>query len=522
MANERNLLAKLYYEECEKSSREHFDNILKGSISITPNEKYEKYKKQILDDADFGDVEIEYDGIKVIINHAQIWHDAFFYYKYQFPGIMIESTNSAQSNFRSYYQQTEAFYFTDETKFKSFSKYSYGEKQFSQVLPKIEEAYDNYIKISDNSRTETLKSCLGEIYSYVAFYYYEYNRKGIKAVDSIMQRAKARGITIPYIEYCNCAPDNLLMELEENRVKNNKKSAIDYFLNPKVDTIATKAEIEDALKCFEVSSLKQCSLVIKEDEAKILFKTAIEELKNIPDEIKKALTSDNCEIKVDCYYTPYANVKWNRTTATIYFEERYFLKYLEKWNTSKGKFTWDGKNIDRVEDVGELSKYVKCTDTYSISNRGIDLNDSKEDNKYIMPKTKLQICDDIQIKDEEVRKWLIKDLKYQNCYHNGDISMSFLSDPSYTFQFKDFVFLPLYSVWIRNGNYVVYGFVDGCNISNITILGLCEIKEENEISFYINNKFDPDDFISKKKTLKKLQKHARKLDFLRRLLQTIK
>lgn len=44
----------------------------------------------------------------------------------------------------------------------------------------------------------------------------------------------------------------------------------------------------------------------------------------------------------------------------------------------------------------------------------MDLNEVKEDNKYIMPNTKLQVCDDIQIKDAEVRKWLINDLKRQD------------------------------------------------------------------------------------------------------------
>lgn len=480
MGNEKILLAKMYYDEYLSMPRE----------SAGVNEKLEKYKKKILDDADFGDVEIEVNGRRLTVNHALIFKHALIGLYDAFP--KNDAPSAAQK-----YEDVEAslkdYYSSAKRKAEREYRRKNKEALLYEKLSEIESAYDRYAACCDESTDDYAKQMLGDIYSYLVFYYRP-DEKGKAAVGAIIQRAQERGIAIPSLQYSACTPRELSERLDEEHIREKKKAAIRYLMDPQIETVGV-SEISDLESTAGIELHEHYQLLtrldptVEVDYAVATFKSELEDMKDITDEAREALISADAEVKTDLIFTPWRTVMWNSTPATYYWKQKW-RGADDIWRWYEGNYTLGGGTATRMESLGSLSQYTKTENWRDRPHSSL-----KENDKYIMPEKKSpDFPSEISASEYVARRDIIGELKARREYvDNAELIVSCTGEPSYDFSLGYLAFFPLYSIWIKSGSYVAYGFADATVSGKVTVLEVSKIHDD-DIELLVSEKFKADEF----------------------------
>lgn len=480
MGNEKILLAKMYYDEYLSMPRE----------PAGVNEKLEKYKKKILDDADFGDVEIEVNGRCLTVNHALILKHALIGLCDAFP--KNDAPNAAQR-----YEDAEAslkgYYSSAKSKAERKYRRKNREALLYDKLSEIESAYDRYAACCNEGADSDAKQMLGDIYSYLVFYYRP-DEKGKAAVGAIIQRAQERGIAIPSLQYSACTPIELAKRLDEEHIREKKKAAIRYLMDPQINTV-TASEISELESAAGIELHEHYQLLTRLDPtveveyAVATFKSELEDMKDITDEAREALLSADAEVRTDLIFTPWRTVMWNSTPATYYWKQKW-RGADDIWRWYEGNYTLGGGTATRMESLGSLSKYTKTENWKDRPHSSL-----KENDKYIMPEKQLpDFPSEISASEYVARREIIGELKARREYvDNAELIVSCTVEPRYDFSLGYLAFFPLYSIWIKSGGYVAYGFADATVTGRVTVLEVSKIHDD-DIELLVSARFKTDDF----------------------------
>lgn len=78
-----------------------------------------------------------------------------------------------------------------------------------------------------------------------------------------------------------------------------------------------------------------------------------------------------------------------------------------------------------------------------------------------------------------------------------------MSSRRYSYEFGELFFFPVYSVWIKSGSYVAYGYVNGTKPCNAYVLEFAELKGADDFILYRSQKYPDKTPQAKKKAQKK-------------------
>lgn len=467
MEDKKTLLAKMY-----------FDELLKEKKDLN---KLAKYEQQIMDDADFGDVEIIKNDESIVINHV-------FVLSKRLP-IMISKFPSNRAVYYAKYSNYKEM----KKQRKNYRKENKEEDllfKLSEIEQTYDVLYDKFLKYctDDNETVDKIKSIVGDVYSMIAFYYLP-NEEEKPKFEELLKRAEKRNITINNLEHCELASKEMRQQAAKNALIIKKKQAIAEILNFDIETVSF--DVIDKYTFDEQITLGRCiDPSIDKDYAIALFKSEIEDLNDISDEIKKLLNSDDAEIKIKMVNVPYRTISFSSTPAEYYWKVAW-RDHNDNWYRREGDYSYGGGNVGRLSSCPAKYMYESFIETSNFRNRPCKgITENKGDN-YVMPSNSApSIPDDLLVRDNDARQSLINDLKARKAYAESGIGLNWVFqrtvDPTYQYNIEELIFFPIYSIWIKKDNYVAYGYVDASSPGNVSILEIIELKGEEDFQLYVS------------------------------------
>ncbi len=486
--------------------------------------KRDKFSRLILDDADFGKIEISgSDGKQITVSHALILANMAEQTAKEFP-----KNITGECLCELYRDPDRKKYHLAQAKKarKSYRKNS--EDVLNTRLDLIEQAYDNLVSsgsVDEQEVVQKLTAYLLTAYEGLVFYQIP-SDDGKAKVEQLAKRAEARGLSIPNLQYCDCLSDGISDRLFDVAARGKRQEVIDYLNNPFIKTVAGN-EIDDldesseksksgsfdkrtSKNCKHYSKVARVKPSIDEEYAMATFKSEIEDLKDISDEAKAALLADGAEIKTTLLYTPVRKVNYKGSDVTY------------RWSGSMmGDLHPDydgGYSRDRIEKSGTYSDYgdsgsylddiggIGVVDPTDAQWRDAETEPLKNDGDYIKPDYSKKLSPP----SFQGLSGVESSIMFENFGTTIGVSLraEAMNSRSYNFTFGELLFFPVYSVWIKSGGYIAYGYVNGTKPCNAYVREFAELKGADDFTLHISEKY-PDKTPQAKKKAKKAQKNGR-------------
>ena len=428
-------------------------------------DKIKRYGQQILDMADFGEVYIESEDLTV--SHQLVWYHRLVEIKTSFP-VKVGMNKSDVKRLNKYYS----------------------EESLLSKLTLAEQAYENCSTLEGYHP----KKILGEMYTAMGFYY-PANDQGKESVRGLVARANQHGVDkylLMGLLSCPAVPEDVLAELEGAELEIKKKFAIARM------QLTVDFSLESDKKTLQTLQAEP----LTEDYLKEVFKVEVENNRSIPEKAKQLLDEGGFEFNYQLVYAPTRFTKWTSTPALYNWRYSPSEGYVH-W----GSFEYGGGGCSEIKSVSSQPLVNDFIIDTAKNGKG-EFSFVEAQNNYMAANPIIAPPSEILVRDMDARSAFVRAKKISD-YMISEFTCQVKAEYEYD---NVFVYCPVYFVWLKAGEYIFKGVVDGCNPTHVEIWEAARIEGTEDIQFYVTkSKADKDlhlrDRTQEKKTAKRASKN---------------